>query len=76
MFLENPPPHPTYHPTTKEIGVEIFKTYNRIYNQQPQKHPLTYMNLGGRVSVTALKIRSTATCHKVTYAVVTLQHPM
>jgi len=33
-----PPPHPTYHPTTKEIRVENFKMYNRIYNQQPQKH--------------------------------------
>jgi len=30
------PPHPTYHPTTKEIGVEIFEMYNRIYNQQSQ----------------------------------------
>jgi len=33
-----PPPHPIYHPITTEIGVEIFKMYNRIYNQQTQTH--------------------------------------
>ena len=27
-----------YHASTKEMGVEIFKMYNRIKNQQPQKH--------------------------------------
>ena len=39
MFLEKSTPTPSPYlpyPTTKEIGVEIFKMYNKIFNRQPQ----------------------------------------